>query len=211
VFTGIVESIGTIKGIRPYKMGLELEIDSDLDLERDHAGDSIAVDGVCLTATYIKGKVFRAVVSAESLSVSTLGLLKIGSKVNIERSLALSDRLGGHIMLGHVDTVGRIAEKKGIGESTRITVAFESKFGRYVIEKGSIAIDGISLTINRIQGNSIEANIIPHTAVSTSLTLKSPGDSVNIEFDVLGKYVERLFSPERNKGLEDLLKRQGII
>ncbi|HOO45419.1 MAG TPA: riboflavin synthase [Deltaproteobacteria bacterium] len=211
MFTGLIESVGQVKGIRPFEKGFEIDIDAGLDLSGDAVGDSIAVDGVCLTATRISKGSFTATASAETVSRSTLGRLKPGSKVNIERAMTLNSRLGGHLVLGHVDTVGTIASTAKLGESIRLKVQYDKAFSRYIIEKGSIAVDGISLTVNRLYPDAFEVNIIPHTAETVSLTLKGPGDRVNLEFDVIGKYVERLLNREENTNLEELLKEQGFI
>ncbi len=210
MFTGIIESTGKVVSVRPFQGGSHLDIDSGIDLKQDHIGDSIAVDGVCLTVTHIKGSIFTVFASKETLSRSTIGSVNKGTEVNIERALTLSSRLGGHLVLGHVDTVAQILQKGRDGESIRIRIALEKAWSKYVIEKGSIAVDGISLTVNKLGENYFEVNIIPHTATSTSLTRKNPGDRVNIECDVIGKYVERLISKE-NKTLEDLLKKQGFM
>ncbi|HVN71180.1 MAG TPA: riboflavin synthase [Desulfomonilia bacterium] len=211
MFTGIIESIGKIISKRAQGRGFELEIDTGIDLTGDAVGDSVSVDGVCLTITRKSGSTFAADASQETVSRSTLGDIRPGAKVNIERSLTLSSRLGGHIVLGHVDTVGKVLMKDLEGESVRLKVGFEKGFTRYVVEKGSIAVDGVSLTINEIFPEAFSVNIIPHTAASTSLTLKTAGVRVNLEFDVLGKYVESLLNKDKGGDLQDLLKKQGFI
>lgn len=211
MFTGLIESVGNVLGIRTRGKDIELDIDAGFDLHEDKLGDSIAVNGVCLTITKISKRSFTATASAETISRSTLDELRTGSKLNIERAMTLSSRLGGHLVLGHVDTVGTILTVKNVGESIRFKIQFDREFSRYVIEKGSIAVDGISLTVNRIYPDAFEVNIIPYTAKTVSLTLKGPGDRVNLEFDVIGKYVERLMHKENTKDLEELLKKQGFI
>ena len=211
MFTGLIESVGTIIGIRPVERGYDLDIDTGFTLSEDKLGDSIAVNGVCLTVTRMKGAVFTATASAETISRSTLGALRPGAKVNIERAMTLSSRLGGHLVLGHVDTVGVITSVRTVGESIQIKIQFDQAFSRYIIEKGSIAVDGISLTINRVYPDAFEVNIIPYTAKTVSLTLKKPGDRVNLEFDVIGKYVEKLLRQDNTTSLEDLLKKQGFV
>ena len=211
MFTGIIESVGTVVSLRPYQRGFELCVDAGMDLSQDRTGDSIAVDGVCLTATSIDVRRFTSTASAETVSRSTLSTLKPGSKVNLERALTLSTRLGGHLVLGNVDTVGTILGMDRAGESIRIGIRYDRRFSRYLIEKGSIAVDGISLTVNRLQGNVFEVNIIPFTQGSVALTLKRPDDRVNLEFDVIGKYVERLLNGRGGASLEELLKKQGYV
>ncbi|MCD6571578.1 MAG: riboflavin synthase [Deltaproteobacteria bacterium] len=211
MFTGIIEVIGNVILIQPRGGGLYIDIDSGLDLKEDHVGDSIAIDGVCLTITHIKGRIFTATASGETISRSTLGHLKPGAKVNIERALKLSSRLGGHLVLGHVDTTSTILGSDRAGQSICIRISLDKAYSKYVIEKGSIAVDGISLTVNQVKESYFEVNIIPYTALAATLTLKGPGDRVNIEFDIIGKYVERLIGKETDNNLEDILKRQGFI
>lgn len=211
MFTGIIESVGRIVSRRPLGQGIEFEIDTGFDLTSDAIGDSVAVDGVCLTITRIKGSIFTADASSETLTRTTLGQMRPGGRVNIERALTLQTRLGGHLVLGHVDTVGTLFRKESKGESISLSVRYDRAFSKYLVEKGSIAIDGVSLTINEVPQDTFTVNIIPHTAVSTSLTLKSSGDRVNLEFDVLGKYVENLLHKDRAGNLEDLLKKQGFF
>lgn len=210
MFTGIIESIGKVISRRPQGSGVELEIDPGLDFSGDRIGDSVAVDGVCLTITRKSTNTFCATASSETITRSTLGQARAGTRVNIERALTLQTRLGGHLVLGHVDTVAALLQKERAGESTRIKVAFDRAFSRYVVEKGSIAIDGVSLTINDVFADAFTVNIIPLTSESTSLTLKSPGDRVNLEFDIIGKYVENLLKKGRAGNLEDLLRKEGF-
>jgi riboflavin synthase len=211
MFTGIVESVGKVIGLKSNASGYNIDIETGLDLRDDKIGDSIAVDGICLTATSISGSKFTAAASKETIMRSTIGNLKPGSKVNIERALRLSSRLGGHIVLGHVDCVGHIRAKNKSGESLRYDIDFDKKYFMYVIEKGSIAVDGISLTVNSVLPGAFGLNIIPHTLESTSLTLKNPGDRVNLEFDIIGKYVEKLTQNRGTSSLGDLLKQNGFI
>jgi riboflavin synthase len=160
------------------------------------------VNGVCLTVTEINDGLLTFYASTETTSRTTLGLLRKGSEVNLERALRFSDRLGGHIVSGHVDGVGKIVEKKQVKNSWLVGVEIDRSLSRYTIEKGSIAIEGISLTINRCQGGYFEVNIIPETASSTTLLSKKIGDKVNIETDMIAKYIEKLFIKERNTELE---------
>lgn len=211
MFTGIIEAVGRVASRRPMGRGIELEIAAGLDLSSDAIGDSVAVDGVCLTITKISGDVFSATASSETITRSTLGRIRPGERINIERALTLSSRLGGHLVLGHVDTVGTILKKDPAGESISLKVRYDKAFSKYVIEKGSIAVDGVSLTINEMKTDSFTVNIIPYTAESTSLTLKSVGDRVNLEFDVIGKYVENLLHKDRAGNLEELLRKQGFL
>ena len=211
MFTGIIEALGTLKAIRPGGTDVELDVDAGFDLSNDNLGDSIAVSGVCLTVTRKSGTVFTALASAETLKRTILGELKVGARVHVERALTLSSRLGGHIVQGHVDTVAAVLGRQQVGGSLRLRISLESQYQKYVIEKGSIAINGVSLTVNAIDANSFEVNLIPHTADCTSLTLLKPGDRVNLEFDVVGKYVEKLLKPDANASLATLLKNQGFM
>jgi riboflavin synthase len=211
MFTGIIEALGTLKAIRPGGTDVELDIDAGFDLSQDQLGDSIAVSGVCLTVTRKAGTVFPARPSAETLKRTILGELKPGAKVHVERALTLCSRLGGHLVQGHVDTVATVVGRQQVGGSLRLKFNLENQYQKYVIEKGSIAVSGVSLTVNAIDANSFEVNLIPHTADCTSLTLLKPGDRVNLEFDVIGKYVEKLLRPGSNASLETLLKNQGFM
>ncbi|MBN1850897.1 MAG: riboflavin synthase [Deltaproteobacteria bacterium] len=197
MFTGIIEGIGKVKQVALSGQDMRLSILSSFDLSDTKPGDSISVNGVCLTITDIHDRTFLADVSGETLSRSALGRLKIGDDVNLERALRPMDRLGGHIVTGHVDGVGEILNKEQVQRSWRIRIRISKDLIRYVIEKGSIAVDGISLTINHCQNTFFEVNVIPETGRKTTLLRKKEGDPVNIETDVIGKYIERLINQER--------------
>ncbi|MDQ7056159.1 MAG: riboflavin synthase [Persephonella sp.] len=208
MFTGLIEEVGTVKSVKPASGGIEVGIHSDVVVEDVSIGDSISVNGVCLTATKIEGNVIFFDVSQESLDRSNLKFLKVEDKVNLERALKISDRLGGHIVQGHIDTVGTVERIIPGGEHTEFVISFPEIYTEFVVEKGSIAVDGISLTINRIDRNRVSINIIPHTFHSTNLAFRREGDSVNIEFDILGKYVKRILNKGINSKsyLEELLE-----
>ena len=191
MFTGIIEETGVLK----EQNGGNLVIQADKVLEDVHLGDSIAVNGVCLTVTEFQKNWFRADVMAETLRRSSLGTLKKGSRVNLERALAAGGRFGGHIVAGHVDGVGTVQRITRDDNAVWYTIAAGPEILRYVVEKGSIAIDGISLTVARVDGQSFAISAIPHTVSVTTLAHRRVGDPVNLETDVLGKYVEKLLQP----------------
>jgi riboflavin synthase len=195
MFTGIVEGFGTITGIRPTGSGRRLSFAADFVLNQTKIGDSISVSGACLTVVSISGMRFDADVSAESIQKTTLGRAKIGKRINIERALRLSDRLDGHLVTGHVDGIGTIADRNSDGSTIRLTINIPEGLSRYIIAKGSVAVDGVSLTVNNCFKNRFDLSIIPHTAQETTLGRRKPGDAVNIETDMIGKYVERFISP----------------
>ncbi len=206
MFTGIIEAVGEVKGIRGNEKGISLQISIPESFDDIKIGDSISVNGVCLTAKVINGGTFSADVSAETISKTTLGRLKAGERVNLERALRLSDRLGGHVVTGHIDGIARLREKKAEGESVRLYFSLDKELLRYVINKGSIAIDGISLTVNEVGDGGFSVNIIPHTAKNTTILDKKAGDEVNIEVDIIGKYVEKLLG----KGKESRIDRSFL-
>jgi riboflavin synthase len=191
MFTGIIEGLGTITAIHPSGQGSRFSITSDFDLAGTRIGDSIAVNGACLTAVILEGRRFTVDVSPETLKRSILGGVKIGERVNLERALRLSDRLDGHLVSGHVDGVGTLQTRKTLANAIVITFKVPEVLSRYMIEKGSVAVDGTSLTVNRRDSTSFDVSIIPHTAGLTTIGLKKVGDKVNIETDMIGKYVER--------------------
>lgn len=198
MFTGLVEGIGRVFDARMSGGDMNISIKPLFDMSDCRAGDSVAVNGACLTITETNDDLLIFYASAETTSRTTLGMLRKGSEVNLERALKLSDRLGGHIVSGHIDGVGKIAEKKQVKNSWLLGVEIDSSLSRYTIEKGSIAIEGISLTINRCNRGYFEVNIIPETASSTTLLNKRVGEKVNIETDMIAKYIEKLFMKEGN-------------
>ena len=194
MFTGIIEEIGTVRSIRKGSVSASIEIGCSEILEDVKIGDSIAVNGVCLTATALTGSGFTADVMHETLNRSSLGALKAGSHVNLERAMAAGGRFGGHIVSGHIDGTGTIRKLERDENAVWYTIGCSSGLLRYIIEKGSIAIDGISLTVAKVAQDSFSVSIIPHTLSETILAEKKPGDTVNLENDCIGKYVERLLT-----------------
>lgn len=210
MFTGLVESVGEIKKAVRRGAGLELIIHGALQGGEPVIGESIAVDGACLTVTRRVDKGFAADVSPETLQRTTLGMKKPGDRVNLERALRLSDRLGGHFVTGHIDGTGTIRSIEPRGGFTRIRVTGPAAILKYVIEKGCVAVDGISLTVNTCDAGGFDLMVIPHTLAQTTLPDKRPGDPVNIENDIIAKYVEKFLSNSNNKGTGitmDMLQR----
>jgi len=202
MFTGIVEEIGSIKGVRRGAASAQLTVGAERVLEDARVGDSIAVNGVCLTVVHLAPYEFTADVMAETLSKTNLGALVAGDRVNLERALRLEDRLGGHIVSGHIDGVGTITRLEKHDIATLVTIRAPREVMRYIIKKGSVAIDGISLTVVDFQADSFQVSLIPHTAHATALGLKKVGATVNLEGDVIGKYVERLAAFRESSGEE---------
>ena len=206
MFTGIIEGQGTITGILPTSQGKRLTIDADFMLDQTKIGDSIAVGGACLTVVAIDGKRFKVDISPETLTKTTLGKAKIGNRVNLERALRLSGRIDGHLVSGHIDGMGIVKNKQNIGNAIIVTIGIPESISRYMIKKGSVAVDGISLTINNCSRDSFDVSIIPHTAKLTTISFNKIGDLVNIETDMIGKYVERFVT---NKQYSDREKETG--
>jgi riboflavin synthase len=200
MFTGLVEGTGKVTGVDHVRGEILLTILPAFEMADTGIGDSISVDGVCLTATGIHKDVFSVDVSGETISRTTLGQLRRGRVVNLERALRLGDRLGGHFVSGHVDGIGVILSSEPFQRSQRIRVGISEGMARYTIEKGSVAVDGISLTINHCDQASFEVNIISQTAQETTILKKRAGDKVNIETDLIGKYVERLLMFRKDGG-----------
>ncbi|HBF43416.1 MAG TPA: riboflavin synthase [Desulfobacteraceae bacterium] len=194
MFTGLIEGIGKVKIIQRLRGDMRITIEPEFEMVGLEVGESICVDGVCLTVTELIGATFGVDVSGETLSRTTLGKLRQGSEVNLERALRLADRLGGHLVSGHVDGVGKILKKEPQQRSWLVRIGVDEQISRYNLEKGSVSVDGISLTINRCEDFSFEVNIIPQTGMETTILKKKAGDQVNIETDLIGKYVERFVS-----------------
>ena len=191
MFTGIVEGFGTVANVMMAERKMRLTIDSDFSLDQTRIGDSIAVNGACLTVVTLSVNRFTADVSPETLTVSCLDAVKARDRVNLERALRLSDRLDGHLVSGHVDGVGILKSREKTGNAIIIRFDIPRDLARYVIKKGSVAVDGVSLTINACDEQGFSVSIIPHTAKMTTVGIKHVGASVNIETDVIGKYVEQ--------------------
>jgi len=200
MFTGIIQSLGKVKALAVRGDDAVLEIETRLTQSDTRVGDSIAVNGACLTVTSLTARGFTADVSAESLGRTTLGGLEAGDRVNLEKSLRVTDFLGGHLVLGHVDGIGRIAERATKSGSIIFGIETDGQLSRYLVEKGSVTVDGISLTVNSFRGNIFYINIIPHTAGETTLGFRKKGDRVNIEADIIGKYVERFLQAGKAAG-----------
>jgi riboflavin synthase len=191
MFSGIIETTGTVTRIDQTAEGAKLTLSTNISLTEVSLGESICINGTCLTVTAIGEGELSFDVSAESLRRTNLGDLKPGNLVNLERSLRMSDRLSGHIVSGHVDGVGRVKAIQPEGESFLYTFEIPSELGRYLVEKGSVAVDGISLTVFQCQATEFTCAIIPHTHQVTTLHARNPGDQVNIECDMQGKYIEK--------------------
>ena len=217
MFTGIIEEVGTIQDLRLLAQGAIITVGAERSTPGLKIGDSIAVNGVCLTATRVGAGFFLSDISAETLKISTFKQTKQGSRVNLERSLMVGDRLGGHFVQGHVDGVGRLISRTRSGEGFEVSFDFPRELERYLVYKGSIAVNGISLTISSLVRGIFSVAVIPHTFESTNLGQLIIGDPVNLEVDILGKYFERFFQlglqrDERSgsKLTSDYLKDQGF-
>lgn len=215
MFTGLVEGTGKIVAVRPQAEGLRLTLTAPFPVADLQLGESVAVSGPCLTVVAIEPPTFTVEVSAETLGRTNLGEKKTGSWVNLERALRLGDRLGGHLVSGHIDCVGVVVNKTVGPQHLQLVIRLPGGWSRYVVEKGSIAVDGVSLTVNRCQGDDLAVNIIPYTARHTTLPGVQTGARLNIETDIIAKYIEKLLLPADRKTsgevTYELLARHGFL
>jgi riboflavin synthase len=212
MFTGIIEEVGVIQTISRMAGRWEFAVRTSLGPAGIAAGDSVAVDGVCLTATRIEKGIFYADASLETLNVTTLKEKKTNDAVNIERAMRVDSRLGGHIVMGHVDGIGHIARIQKEGDSIRIDIDVSKEISRYIVKKGSVAVDGISLTVNEQNDTFFTVNVIPYSASKTTIGRKLQRDKVNVETDILGRYVERFIAGQKPGGIDvDFLSKHGYI
>jgi riboflavin synthase len=197
MFTGIIEEVGEIVALEQYNGDMKLRVNTNqLDISKIQLGDSIATNGVCLTVARLCQDGFESDVSLETLSVTSIENWSIGSKVNLERSLTIDMRLGGHLVLGHVDGIGEILDRIPDARSERFRVGAPAELAKYIAQKGSITVDGISLTVNKVEGSEFELNIVPWTLEHTVMNTYQKGTKVNLEVDVIARYVERLMLGE---------------
>ena len=212
MFTGIIEDLGTIAAIAKLGGRWELGIRSGFPAGGLSEGDSIAVSGVCLTVIRLDGSLFYADASLETLNMTTLKNAKPGDRVNLERAMRADSRFGGHIVMGHIDGIGRITAAGQEGDSIRLEIETDGEISKYIVKKGSVAVDGISLTVNEQRDNRFTLNVIPYSAAKTTIGSKKLGDQVNVETDVLGRYVERFVTGSEKQGFDlDFLYRYGYI
>jgi riboflavin synthase len=210
MFTGLITDVGTIRAIRAAGNGVRLSVATAYDLSKVNVGASIACDGICLTAETFGADTFEVTAGRETMECTTLGTWKVGHRVHLEQALALGDRLGGHIVSGHVDGVGKVTSIRQDAESWVIWIEVPEELSRYVAEKGSVCVDGVSLTINEVRGTGFRVNIIPHTIASTHMSQFRAGSGVNIEVDLLARYVERLLGRDEGGLTLERLRELGF-
>lgn len=217
MFTGIIEEKGTVASVRKGNVSSRITFSASVVLSDIHEGDSIAVNGVCLTATDITDKTFTADVMAETMRRSSLGSLKSGDRVNMERAMLCGGRFGGHIVSGHIDGTGTVLSMKREENAVWVTIKADASLLKYIVEKGSVALDGISLTVAETGTGYFRVSIIPHTGAQTTLLRKNRGDIINIECDMIGKYVEKLLGAGSQSGSSesritgDFLAKHGFF
>ncbi len=211
MFTGLVVEMGEIASIKKRDSGARLFLNAQTLSAEAKIGDSISVNGTCLTVVEMKGKTLAFDISSETLRSTNLGNLRTKDRVNLEPSLRLDSRLGGHFVTGHIDGVGTIRSKSAAGDALKIEIDAKEEITRYLVEKGSVAVDGISLTVVDVNSKGFSIVIIPHTARLTTIGIKGPGDTVNIEVDILGKYVSKFLQRGKDSGLMKALSEEGFM
>lgn len=215
MFTGIIQAVGHLSAITPGSVDTRLTVNvGKLPFEQVEMGESISINGACMTVVAFDQTTFSVDVSKESLTMTTLGKLKVGSPVNLERAVRLSDRLGGHLVSGHVDGVGHVVERLQEGRSWKFTLRVPADLSRYIAHKGSVTVDGVSLTVNAVDGDQFTLQIIPHTLEETIFSEYQAGSEVNIEVDLIARYLERLMTSKALPDKElsaDLLTKAGFI
>lgn len=211
MFTGIVERVGKVKSVAVRGGGRAVQVESGIDAGEIALGESIAVNGVCLTVIGKGGVMFEVEVSPETLGRSNLKYLKRGDPVNIERSLKVGDRMGGHMMYGHVDGVATIRRIRKYGDSVVFEIDADNTIMRYIVLKGSVAVQGVSLTVSKVARGGFEVTLLPYTLENTTLTHATQGALVNIEVDIIGKYIENLLAKRDNSGILELLGKSGYV
>jgi riboflavin synthase len=212
MFTGIIKAMGTISAIEKRGGDVRLSVRADeMPFSSYEVGESIAVNGVCLTAIALHEDSFDTDVSVETLDVTALNKIRVGDAVNLEPALSLGERLGGHLVSGHVDCVGKVLQRDADARSVRLTLEIAAEYARYVAKKGSVTVDGVSLTVNEVSGDKFEVNIIPHTAQATIIGDYVVGTTANIEVDLLARYIERLLARDSDGLSMEFLKANGYV
>ncbi|MFC1616923.1 riboflavin synthase [Candidatus Margulisiibacteriota bacterium] len=214
MFTGIISEIGIIKSIVLLAQGLEIKVESTELIKNLNLGDSIAINGVCSTVTNLNGRIFTVQYSPETLSKTRIEKYRLQEQVNLELSLTPNSRIGGHFVTGHIDTIGKIIKKDFKQDFGEIVISFDPQFSNLLVEKGSICIDGISLTVNKVEKSSFSCNIISHTYKNTNLINLKPDTLIHLEFDLLGKYVYRFYTNKNSNNDDQLLntlKKAGFV
>jgi len=205
MFTGIIEAVGTVRSKQPQGGDLNVEIETNImDMSDVKLGDSIAVNGVCLTVIELTGLGFWADISNETVAHTRWSDIQVGDQVNLEKALTPTTRLGGHLVSGHVDGVGEVLERSEDARSIRFSVSAPDDLAKYIAHKGSITVDGVSLTVNAVSGSVFELNIVPHTAKETTIYSFQPGRKIHLEVDLLARYLERLISGQQQQKTETL-------
>lgn len=211
MFTGIVERTGIVQSVASRGEGTVAKISCDMESKDLHVGESVAVNGVCLTVIGFVGDVFDVEMSPETRERSNLKDLKSGDYVNIERALTVGGRLGGHFVNGHVDGIAVLNNMRKYGDSMVFEIKADDNIMKYIVYKGSVAVNGISLTVSRVLKNAFEVTVLPYTIEQTNLAFAKPGDRVNIEVDIIGKYVEQFMKGDKDSNLLDMLGKSGFL